>query len=72
MAEKIVMTQSNEATAALFGTFDINARLIEKAFDVRLSNSGSDSESGDAVVVSGDGANCGIIRRFLALYCCAC
>ena len=57
MAEKIVMTQSNEATAALFGTFDINARLIEKAFDVRLSNSGSDSESGDAVVVSGDGAN---------------
>ena len=34
MIERIVTTQSNEATSALFGAFDINARLIEKAFDV--------------------------------------
>ena len=57
MIERIVTTQSNEATSALFGAFDINARLIEKAFDVRLSNRNSDTDSGDAVVVTGEGQN---------------
>ena len=38
MAEKIVLTKSNEATMALFGAFDANVRLIEKSFDVRISN----------------------------------
>ena len=57
MIERIVTTQSNEATSALFGAFDINARLIEKAFDVRLSNRNSDTESGDAVVVTGEAQN---------------
>ena len=57
MAEKIVMTQSNEATMALFGAFDSNARIIEKAFDVKLSNRNSSEDSGDAVVVSGDASN---------------
>ena len=38
MTEKIVTTNSNEATAAIFGSFDVNVRKIERAFDVRISN----------------------------------
>ena len=37
MAEKIVMTNSEESTAALFGAFDINARIIEESFGVRIT-----------------------------------
>ena len=54
MAEKIVMTQSNEATSALFGAFDSNARKIESAFDVRISNKSIGADSGDCITVSGD------------------
>ena len=54
MAEKIVTTNSSEATSALFGAFDLNVRLIEKAFDVRISNSNADKTSGDAIVVKGE------------------
>ena len=57
MAEKIVMTQSNEATSALFGAFDCNARMIERSFDVRIGNRNGDSDSGDAIVVSGESEN---------------
>lgn len=57
MAEKIVMTKSNEATMALFGSFDINVRLIEKSFDVRISNKNSDITSGDAIIIVGDKEN---------------
>ena len=55
MAEKIVLTKSNEATSALFGSFDINIRLIERAFDVRVSNRNSaETSSGDAILVTGE------------------
>ena len=54
MAEKIVMTQSPDATASLFGTYDRNIRKVESAFDVRISNRGTDTSSGDAILVSGD------------------
>jgi phosphate starvation-inducible PhoH-like protein len=54
MAEKLVMTMSGDATHALFGPFDANVRMVERAFDVRISNSSSDSDMGDALVVSGD------------------
>ncbi len=57
MTEKIVMTKSGEATMALFGAFDINVRLIEKAFDVRISNRNSDTSSGDAIAVVGESEN---------------
>ncbi len=57
MAEKIVMTQSNEATSALFGAFDSNARKIESAFDVRISNKSIGTDSGDCITVSGDSSN---------------
>ena len=52
--EKIVTTNSNEATALLFGAFDANVRLIENAFSVRISNRNKNSPDGDALVVSGD------------------
>lgn len=55
MSEKIVTTNSNEATSAIFGAFDVNIRMIEDAFGVRISNKNNDSEDGDAIVVSGDG-----------------
>ena len=54
MAEEIVMTQSSEATAALFGAFDANVKIIEKAFNVRVSNRNGDPTTGDALVVSGE------------------
>ena len=57
MSEKIVMTQSNEATSALFGAFDINARKIESAFDVRISNRNGISDVGDCITVSGEEEN---------------
>ena len=53
MTEKIVMTNSDEATAAIFGAFDMNVRIIERAFDVRISNRNAESEDGDAIVVTG-------------------
>ncbi|MBQ9069840.1 MAG: PhoH family protein [Clostridia bacterium] len=65
MAEKIVMTKSNEATMALFGAFDANAKLIEAAFDVKLSNRNSDTDSGDAIVVSGDSDNASLAVKTL-------
>ena len=57
MAEKIVMTNSNEATAAIFGAFDSNVRKIEREFDVRISNRNTKTTDGDAIMISGDSAN---------------
>ena len=52
--EKIVTTNSNEATALLFGAFDANIRLVENAFSVKISNRNTKSQDGDALVVSGE------------------
>ena len=65
MAEKIVMTQSNEATCAMFGAFDANVKLVEQAFDVRISNRNSDDSAGDAILVTGDGENVNKAARTL-------
>ncbi len=54
MTERIVTTNSTEATAALFGAFDANVRLIESAFGAKISNRSGDGESGDALIVSGE------------------
>ena len=51
------MTQSNEATSALFGAFDANIKIVENAFGVRVSNRNKDTEIGDAIVVSGESAD---------------
>ena len=65
MTEKVVMTNSNEATAAIFGSFDVNVRKIERAFDVRISNRNAKSEDGDAIVVSGEAADADKAARTL-------
>jgi len=65
MKEKLVMTNSSEATAAIFGAFDSNVRIIERAFDVRISNRNQDSGDGDAIVVTGEGDNAELAARTL-------
>ena len=65
MAEKLVLTQSDEATSAIFGAFDSNVRIIERTFDVRISNRSSDRESGDAIVVTGESENVELASRTL-------
>lgn len=51
MYEKLLHTQSAEQTANLFGNFDCNASLIERAFGVNISNRASEQTTGDAVYV---------------------
>ncbi len=55
MAEKIVMTMSNEATSAIFGAFDLNVKRIEDEFGVHIFNRNGSAEYGDAIVVNGEG-----------------
>ena len=52
MEQKIVKIENSEITARLFGSFDINTRMIEKAFSVSIRN--RSGEEGDAVAVSGE------------------
>ncbi len=54
MEQRIVKIESTELTARLFGSFDINTRMLEKAFDVSIKNRGGDE--GDAVLVCGESA----------------
>jgi len=54
MTEKIVMTKSNAQTAAIFGAFDVNVGMIERAFDVRILTASTDSTTGDAISVRGE------------------
>lgn len=65
MSEKIVMTKSSEATAAIFGAFDLNVRLIEGAFDVRISNSHGSGGDSDTIVVKGEDENVEMAARAL-------
>ena len=52
---KTVSIESSEITARLFGSFDINTRMLEKSFDVKIHN--RSGEDGDAVIISGDDAD---------------
>ena len=54
MEQKTVKIESSELTAKLFGSYDINARLLEKAFDVSVRNRAE--EEYDAVLISGENA----------------
>ena len=65
VTEKLVMTNSSEATAAIFGSFDVNVRKIERAFDVRISNRNIKTDDGDAIVVSGEAENADKAARTL-------
>ena len=57
MADKTFNTSSPSATSAIFGAFDINVTLIEKAFNVKIVNRPSNNDIGDCVTVSGDDEN---------------
>ena len=65
MTEKIVMTKSNEQTAVLFGAFDANARMIERAFDVRISNRNRETSDGDAISIFGEERSVNMAMRAL-------
>ena len=54
MAERVINTDNTEQTAAIFGSFDINIKHIEKAFGVTVMNRDSDVTAGSAITVSGD------------------
>ena len=49
---KIIKIENVEITARLFGSFDINTKMLESAFSVSIKNR-SDGE-GDAICISGD------------------
>ncbi|MBQ8404250.1 MAG: PhoH family protein [Clostridia bacterium] len=54
MNEKVLLTDTMEQTANIFGNFDMNTALIEKAFDVSITNRESQTTAGDAIVVRGE------------------
>jgi phosphate starvation-inducible PhoH-like protein len=53
--EQKVIAVATETVVKLFGSYDVNARLIEKTLNVHLMNR-PDEALGDAVVVSGESA----------------
>ncbi len=57
MSERTVKTKSSEITSRLFGSFDSNARRIEEAFEVKLSNRQNTEGDGDSIVISGESEN---------------
>ncbi len=60
MNERVLLTDTMEQTANIFGNFDMNVAMIEKAFDVTVTNRESQTTAGDAIVIrgeSGDGVN---------------
>ena len=52
MEQVTVKIDNSEITARLFGSFDINVRMVEKAFGVKIHN--RQGEGSDAVVISGE------------------
>ena len=52
MKKETIYISDNIITARVFGCFDENVRMVEKAFNITIST--GPSENGDAVVVSGN------------------
>ena len=52
MNQKTVALENAELTARLFGSFDINVRMIERAFDVSIQN--REGDECDAITVKGE------------------
>ena len=66
MLEKILLTDSAEQTAALFGNFDRNINMIEKNFDVNITNRDTEKTLGDAIVIRGENSD-HVLNAFTAL-----
>lgn len=58
MAQLIMTTDSPEMTAKLFGSFDVNARILEEAFGVSISNRPAGVGGGDNLIISGENEIC--------------
>jgi len=54
MAERIVYSDTLEQTSKIFGALDVNIRIIENAFGVRIINRDTERTAGNAVYISGD------------------
>jgi phosphate starvation-inducible PhoH-like protein len=57
MSSKVIKVDSNETVAAIFGSCDANAEIIEKKFSVALHNRLADDGS-ESIIVSGDDDEC--------------
>ena len=53
MNQRIIKVDTAETTALIFGTYDVNLRIIEDAFSVTLRNK-SGEDGTDAIVISGE------------------
>ena len=51
MNEKVLLTDTMEQTANIFGNFDMNTAMIEKAFGVSITNRKTDNTLGDAITI---------------------
>ena len=51
--ERKITTETVEQTANIFGSFDANAALIERAFGVSVRNRESETGAGDTIVITG-------------------
>ena len=51
--ERKINTETIEQTANIFGSFDANAALIERAFGVSVRNRESETGAGDTIVITG-------------------
>ena len=54
MNEKVLTTDTVEQTANIFGNFDMNVAMIEKAFGVSRTNRESQTTAGDSIAVRGE------------------
>lgn len=54
MHQKIILTDTVEQTAKIFGVCDAHACRIEECFGVRIQNLDTDKTCGNAIVISGD------------------
>lgn len=54
--ERIVLTDSIDQTATIFGSFDVNVGIIERAYGVSIVNRDSEKTAGDAIVITGTDA----------------
>ncbi len=55
MEQKTVRIENSEIMSRIFGSFDVNVRMVEKAFGVQIYN--RSDEDGDAVMISGESAD---------------
>ncbi|MHB1151812.1 MAG: PhoH family protein [Eubacteriales bacterium] len=54
MTERIILTDSLEQTAIIFGSFDANMAKIEKEYGVDIITRDTDKTAGNAIVISGE------------------